>query len=191
MAVNCDQFGFRIRLDATAAQGGTPVWAAAQNVNAPVLANIPFRIRIGVYNSGATATSNVAWNLRYSKNGGGYTQISTTAAGNPVYATDATAGASADDSNISTALLTPPGGSGAFSGGKYDFTGSVANAGVLGAGRVTEMEFGLALNSVVAVPSDAYTFEIYIASGSLQSYSQIPSLSLAKTVGASALMMGI
>jgi hypothetical protein len=58
MAVATNQEHFRIRTDATAAQGGTPVWAAAQDTNANWSSVVltAFRIRFSISDTGTTTT---------------------------------------------------------------------------------------------------------------------------------------
>jgi hypothetical protein len=114
MPVSLNQDHFRVRTDATAAQGGTPVWAAAQDTNASVHLSTNFRIRFSISNTGGTTGGKIL-TLQASRNSGAYAQVTTSSTF--IQAVDATAGASANQSVITTQLLT---GVGTFNGlGEY------------------------------------------------------------------------
>lgn len=175
MAIATNQEHFRIRTDATAAQGGTPVWAAAVDTNPTSWSAVsltPFRIRFSIANTGTTTTASSVWNIFVCRNGTGtnnatgtYTQVTT--ASSFVQSTDATAGASADNSAISTELLGVV-GSNTFANGQYDSSDATA-AQALAATHYTEFEFGLKfLNTVL--PGDTYAFRVYIAGVALGTY---------------------
>ena len=101
MALN--QQIYRIRTDATAAQGGTPVWLAAQNTVGVLGPSAAFRIRFAISCITAAPSSQI-YNLFVSKNAGAYAQVPNVVGSNPVYSLDATAGASADNSALTTSL---------------------------------------------------------------------------------------
>jgi len=168
MALN--QQVFRIRTDATAAQGGAPVWAEAQNAN-PVLGNTAtFRIR----SCTTAAPASQIYNLFVSKNAGAYAQVPNTSSGNPVYSADATAGASADNSALTTSLLT--GATGTFSNvGEYDLDGSTAALAIPLSGYV-ELEYALKFNSAAIATGDTYAFRVYGAGVALTTYTVTPTL---------------
>jgi hypothetical protein len=170
-----DQNQFRVRTDSTAAQGGTPVWAAAQNASVNVPSDAPFRIRVAYANTGTNFGAQIA--LYYSKNGGAWALVPTTSTGNEVYQVDATAGASANNSTITTSLLT--GAPGTFSTvGTYTDSGLTSGI-TISNGTYAELEWGLEFNSAVAVAGDTYTFRMEWAGAFLfQSYSQVPSFTI-------------
>ena len=75
MAVTLVQQEFRFRLDTTAAQGGTPVWAAAQNTNvnlSQISAAQPFRIRFAIADTGTTSAATSVYTLRWARSSKGY-----------------------------------------------------------------------------------------------------------------------
>lgn len=185
MAVNLVQQVFRIRTDATAAQGGTPVWAAAQNA-VPVLSpSALFRIRFAIANTGTTSAASQAYNLFVSRNAGAYAQVPNVVGSNAVYCADATAGASADDSPITTSLLT--GASGTFTGvGVYDFTGTTS-ALIIPTLDYVEFEFGIQFNNAVIAQGDTYAFRVYQAGVVLTTYTVTPTLQVWTSMAASKL----
>jgi len=165
------QFSFRIRTDNTKAQGGIPVWAAAQNTNARVPSGIPFRIRFCIEDT-ADPYPAQTYNIYYSKNGGAYLQVPSSPGTSPVYGADATNGASADNSAITTALLT--GASGNFTNGQYDYSG-ITSAQTLNHNTYTEFEFGLEFNTSYVTAGDTYAFRVYGgSSGALNTYTATP-----------------
>jgi len=176
MAVNRVQSAFRFRVDTTAAQGGSPVWGAAQNVNYSPPLDTPFRLRFQIENTGSTGGGATTYNILVSRNGGAYAAVPTTASGNPVFCIDATGGASADKSAISTAILT--GASGTFVNGQYSLAGATSTI-TLGATTYSEVEFGLQFNSAVAVPADTYAFRVYFSgSSAFQTYTVTPTVTI-------------
>lgn len=176
MAVNRVQSAFRFRVDTTAAQGGSPVWGAAQNVNYSPSLDTPFRLRFQIENTGSTGGGATTYNILVSRNGGAYAAVPTTASGNPVFCTDATGGASADKSAISTAILT--GAAGTFVNGQYSLAGATSTI-TLAATTYSEVEFGLQFNSAVAVPADTYAFRVYFTgSSAFQTYTVTPTVTV-------------
>jgi hypothetical protein len=160
---------FRFRTDATAAQGGTATWGAAVDTNYNPPVDAPFRLRFTVANTGSAATASAAWSIRYSRNGGTYTAITT--ATTVVKAVDGSGGNSADNSAITSNLLTA--GTGTFANGQYDDTGASAVQ-VLTNGFYTEFEFGLQINSVDLLPGDTLDFRVYFNAAVLNTYSVTP-----------------
>ena len=175
MAVALNQFSYRFRTDATAAQGGTPVWGAAQSITYIPPVNTPFRIRFCIESTGSTSPSSFAYTLYVSKNGGAYAAVPSTSSGNAIYQTDATAGASANESSITSALLT--GATGTFLNGYYVDSGGTTSF-VLTHGDYTEIEFGLEINGSVAVTGDNYQFLVYSGTTPLTTYTQTPAFTL-------------
>jgi hypothetical protein len=179
VAVTLVQQEYRVRTDATAAQGGTPVWAAAQNISAgiAIAPNTTFRIRFAIADTGTTSASSQAYSLFVSKNGGAYAQVPSSAGSNPVYCTDATSGGSANNSAITSSLLT--GASGSFSGvGVYNDSGTTSALTIANASYV-ELEFGLEFQSGQVANADTYAFRVYQPSSTvLNTYSQTPTLTI-------------
>jgi hypothetical protein len=179
MAVSVTQPCFRVRTDATAAQGGTPVWAAAQNTNVTVSAGVPLRIRIVLYNSGSTNATSVKYTLWVSTNG--MTDVAMPIA--DVSFADATNGVSPDGQTLTTSLLTS---SGTFTGlGKYCPNGVAASAIAIPAAQYVEFEWGLQFNSPYC-DGNRYTFYVYISSGAtIDHYALVPILTLPPGVSSS------
>jgi hypothetical protein len=176
MVVVLDQQIYRIRTDATAAQGGTPVWAAAQNTTAAPPVAAAFRIRFALASSGSTTPPSSTFTIQVSRNAGAFASVPFVASTNPVYCADATAGASADNSAITTSLLT--GATGIFQAGQYDDTGSAATF-VLTAGNYTEIEYGLRFQSAFVTAGDTYAFRMNQGVSPLTTYTNTPTLTFA------------
>ena len=169
------QSGFRIRTDNTAAQGGTPVWAAAENAVATPVEDVAFRIRFAISNNAATNSG--GWQLFVSKNAGAYAQVPNSASTNSVFATDATAGASSNGSLITTSLLTSGVGTFATSG-VYNQTGTTATVSVAGSSYV-EFEFAIKFQSAFVQNGDTFSFRVYFGSSPLSGgYTQTPTLTI-------------
>ncbi len=167
MAVTLVQSHYRIRTDSTAAQGGTPVWAAALDTPAPIAIGTSFRIRVSVSSTGTTANTSNPFQIYCSRNGGAYAAITTS--GTYIKSIDATAGASADNSAITTSLI---GGTGTFQNvGQYDSTGASSNIQIT-AGDFVEFEFGLQITTS-ANPGDSFQLEVYFNGGALNTYTVI------------------
>lgn len=176
MAVNFVQSAFRIRGDRQASQGGTPSWYAAQNAVAVPTQQCGFRIRFQIENTGATNSTSAAWQLYASRNGGAYaavTTITTFVQGN-----DASGGNSANNSAITSSLLT--GGVTTFANGLYNNTGATT-AQVLNAAGYTELEFGIIFTTSI-VAADTYDFRVYNNNTPLNTYSQTPTLVPTKNI---------
>lgn len=150
MAEQLVQQASEVRTDATAAQGGTPVWATRDPTTGLYFfkPNVHFRIRQALGNAAnGDAVSSSSFQLQYSKDpgatgvGGVWYNIGTT--GSEVIAVDATGGVSSNGQVLTTALL---GLSPFMALGDYSTTGisntfSLPAGGALG--YVTEIEYAL------------------------------------------------
>lgn len=166
------QYAWRIRTDSTAAEGGTPVWGAAEDTVFDPAVSTPFRIRFSIENTGGSSAAAHAWSIFVSRNSGAYAGVSTSSS--YVQAVDATAGASSNGSAITSALLT--GASGTFASGVYCDVGGTAPLALSG-NCYTEFEFGLEFTSS-AVAGDTYAFEVYFNGAALNTYNKIPTLTI-------------
>jgi hypothetical protein len=171
MAVNLVQSAFRIRGDRQAAQGGTPGWYAAQNTVGIPTQQAAFRIRFQIENTGATASTSNAWQLYASRNAGAYAAV--TGVTTFVQSADGSGGGSANNSAITSALLT--GGVTTFTNGLYCSSGATSAFSLPGT-DYTELEFGIVFTASI-VGGDTYAFEVYNNNTPLNTYSQIPTLS--------------
>jgi hypothetical protein len=178
MAIVTNQEHWRIRTDATAAQGGTPVWAALQDTNPTtwsVTTLTAFRIRFLIANTGTTSTGSSAFQIYCARNGGAAAAVTTS--GTFVKSADGSGGFSTDGSAISTGLLTAVG---TFAAGQYDDTGAIAAQTILASG-CTEMEFGLQFTSSTLL-HDTYVFTVRIGGVALSANSA-PTLTMTITTG--------
>jgi hypothetical protein len=173
MVATVNQSHFRIRTDATAAQGGTPVWAAAQDVNISLNVSTNCRIRLCISNTGATNSSSVTHELWVSRNSGAYAQASSSTFVNMV---DATGGLSANGSAITTGLLTAV--------GTFDIVGEYVSTGLssavsIVAGDCDEFEYGVSIAASASV-GDTYDWEMRQVGGGVISgvYSFIPRITV-------------
>lgn len=184
MAVAYNQFSFRVRTDATAAQGGTPVWGAAQSTNFNIAVDTPFRIRFCFESTGSSGTAAASiQSIFYSLNSGAYAQVPSTSTGNPVFSTDAAGGHSSDNSAITTSLLT--GAAGTFlTTGEYDDSGATASITVT-RGDYIECEFGLQFNSLHLHNGDVITFRSYRNTTAMTTYTVTPSFTISGIVSSS------
>ena len=173
MAVALQQFSYRLRVDTNAAQGGTPGWMTGQNSNPASFVNGLVRIRFCIENTGSTSSASTPKEIYVSRNGGAYAPVTTTT--NYVQSADGTAGASADNSAITSALLT--GASGTFVNGQYDDTGETA-AQSIGATSYTEFEFGLNLITSAILLGDTYSFRVYDNNVALPTYTNTPTITI-------------
>ena len=169
MAVTVNQTGWRTRTDATAAQGGTPVWAGTQNTNAVIGPGVQFRVRFVLTNTGSTGDTGNKYNLGVSING---TSPVSSIIGIPdLSAADPTAGLSVDGQTLTTSLLT---GTGTYSGtGKYCTGGNAALSSNIPAGDYIEMEYGIQFNSPYC-DGNNYKFYIYRAGLGIEHYNSLP-----------------
>ncbi len=156
MAIATVQDRFRFRVDGTAAQGGTPNWLAAENTSVSLGRGDRFRIRFEIQNTGTTTNGSNILTLMLSRNAGAYAAVTT--ATSFIKASDNSGGASADNSAISTRLLTADAGT--FVNGQYDITGATT-AITLAATSVTELEYSLVIDPATAVVGDTYDFRVY------------------------------
>jgi len=156
MAIATIQDRFRIRIDNTAAQGGIPAWFAAENANVSLARGDRFRIRFEIQNTGSTTNGSNIMSLMLSRNAGAYAAVTT--ATSFVKAIDNSSGLSADNSAISTRLLTSDAGT--FTSGQYDTTGATAVI-TLAATSVTELEYSVIIDPATAVIGDTLDFRVY------------------------------
>jgi hypothetical protein len=174
MAINTVQDRFRIRIDNTAAQGGIPAWFVAENANASLARGDRFRLRFEIQNTGTTTNGSAIMTLMLSRNAGAYAAVTTETSF--VKAIDCTNGLSADNSTISTRLLTVDAGT--FTNGQYDNTGATA-AITLAASSVTELEYGVVIDPATAVIGDTLAFRVYGAGPAvLTAYTVTPTITV-------------
>jgi hypothetical protein len=150
---------YRFRTDAGAVED-TPTWGAAENTTYAPGVDSPFRLRVGLDNTG-TASGNVQYRIRYRvKEPGGafgaYASASTTSAH---VRTSTAASSSGDNAALSTARLTAGGGS--WVNGQYDNNGVTANIN-LTAGNHSEVEYGLILNGADFTVAGTYDIEFRV-----------------------------
>jgi hypothetical protein len=169
MAIATIQDRFRIRIDNTAAQGGIPAWFAAENANVSLARGDRFRIRFEIQNTGSTTNGSAIMSLMLSRNAGAYAAVTT--ATSFVKSIDSTNGLSADNSAITTRLLTVDAGT--FTSGQYDTTGATV-ALTLAATSVTELEFSVIIDPATAVVGDTLDFRVYSAGAVLTTYTVTP-----------------
>jgi hypothetical protein len=169
MAVATTQTRFRIRTDNTAAQGGIPAWFAAENANVSLSRGDRFRIRFEIQNTGTTSNGSATMSLMLSRNAGAYAAVTT--ATSFVKSIDSTNGLSADNSAISTRLLTNDAGT--FTNGQYDTTGATVALTLL-ASSVTELEFSAVIDPATAVVGDTLDFRVYSGGAVLTTYTVTP-----------------
>jgi len=177
-SANYNQNGFRFRDDSTAAQGGTPAWLAAENTNVSIVSTTAqsklIRLRVRVQNTTATAGTSDVWRIFASKNGGTYTQV-TTSTGATLGIQSADASSSADELSLTSALLT--GGTGTFVSGRYDETGATT-ATLVGASSHVEHEFGLQIHSSVT-GGDTIDLRVYrVTNTALNTYGVTPRITI-------------
>jgi len=149
------QSHFRFRTD-TGLVDAAPTWAKAEDVSlaAADYANINYRLRISIQNTGAGTPLNT-WTLRYSKNGGAYTAITTTST--VVQAIDAGAGSTGDLATIQRLTSAV----GTFSGnGSYSENGTTGNV-ILGSGRFAEFEYGIKIVAADVAANDTIDFQVF------------------------------
>ena len=169
MAIVTVQDRFRIRIDNTAAQGGIPNWFAAENANVSLSRGDGFRIRFEIQNTGSTTNGSNIMSLMLSRNAGAYAAVTT--ATSFVKSIDNSRGLSADNSAISTRLLTADAGT--FTNGQYDTTGATATQTLL-ATSVTELEFSAVIDPATIVIGDTLDFRVYSAGAVLTTYTVTP-----------------
>jgi hypothetical protein len=175
MAINTVQDRFRIRVDNTAAQGGIPAWFAAENANTNFAPGDRFRLRFEIQNTGSTTNGSNIMTLMLSRNAGAYSAVTT--ATSFVKSIDNSNGLSADNSAISTRLLTADAGT--FTNGQYDTTGATA-AMTLAATSVTELEYSVIIDPATAVVGDTLAFRVYSGASpaALTAYTVTPTITV-------------
>lgn len=176
MPVNTHQDGHRIRSDKTAFNPGTPVWQTTENQTAALFwpVNTTFRIRFVVSNTGTTNTSNSGWNIFFSRNGGAFTQVTTTGT---TVKMDSTASTDAGSTTLTTHLLTS--GSGTAANGLAIDDLNITGPDRLSASTHAEFEFGMSIPSGVVANGDSLTFHVFFNSAALNSYTVTPTVIVA------------
>jgi len=145
VAITTVQTRYRFRTDTLTVDSGSAVWGAAENttfVPTPNNRNVAFRLRFEIQNTGSTTTGATAWNLFCSKNGGAYAQLTSSS----TIGCKLSSAASSDADNTSLTVRRLTADSGTFTNGQYDNSGTTANI-TMAAGSVTELEFGIILDS--------------------------------------------
>lgn len=164
---------FRFRSDTGTVNNASPTWLAAEDTSVTMLATtVPFRLRIGVQNTG-TATASLA-NLLWSKNGGAYTTFSTASSG-VIY--NSSASSDVDNTGVTTGNFRLTAMSGGKIAGFYDSNG-VYLVGVNSNANI-ELEFGLSLVATDFVNGDTIEFRVYsTGSTALTSYDVTPKITI-------------
>jgi hypothetical protein len=164
------QVAFRVRNDD--GNETTATWVAAQNTNATIQVDSIFRARFRV--SGNNTWSGKTFNLRYSKNAGAYTAVST------ITPIRLIATANYVDGADSTTQLT--GGSGTYlvDNNGMRQTGSFANTSGAATG-IFDIEFCLQLDGTQVVAGDTYALRIYDGTTALTTYTATPTITAANT----------
>lgn len=166
---NSRQNHFRFRTDSDLVDN-TPTWAAAEDVNYyPGTSN--FRLRFAIDNTG-TGNENVR-NLLYSKNGGTYTQVTTSTSN----VKSADASSSVDNAALATANFRLTAGAGSAVIGQYDESGT-NTASTLITGGYSEYEFGLVLVPADLAPGDTLDFRMYATATPIAIYNQTPRITV-------------
>jgi hypothetical protein len=156
------QEGFRFRVD-----DGAVNWLAAELSNHRHAIGANFRLRIEVENTNNKAENNVSFQLFAARNGGGYTQVTTSS----TYIQASTSPNFTDPTEDSTDRLTTS--SATFSAGELDSDGDCGDGSFLdnGANQVMETEWCLQLTAATS-PDDYFDFEVRTsAGGALNNYS--------------------
>lgn len=164
---------FRFRSDTGTVDNASPTWLAAEDTNITMtLTTVPFRLRIGLQNTG-TGTQAIQL-LAMSKNGGSYTPMGSTAV---------TAHSSASSDIDNTAVTTTNFRLSAMSGGKqagrYDSNGAISLS--LSSLQNVEVEFGLSLVLADLTNGDTLDFRMFGAgstSSPLSSYDVTPRITI-------------
>ncbi len=147
------QVHFRFRNDPSRIT--SPNWVAAEDANISWPEDYNLRIRITVNNTGTGSSG--AMLLRYSKNGGAYTTVTTSS--NDVRAVDASANA-AVGLTLATSEFALTAGAGTAEAGRYTETGTAA---VLANGSYEEDEFAFVIRSADVSVGDTIDLRMYDA----------------------------
>lgn len=154
----------------------TATWIDALNTPITFLADINnteavFRLRIGITETAGGAINNTAYPLEYSLNGGAWTVVGLSGA------THFTLGANVVDGTPTTQQIT----SGTYSAdpSEYDEDNSIQNAPSWGGNDNVEYEACLSIEPALVNDGDIIQYR----QGSLQAYTQIPSLTVSKPAG--------
>jgi hypothetical protein len=180
---------WRIRSDATAAEGGTPVWETTEDQSAALSWNIgdTFRIRFVVSETGGNAANNEDMRLQYNPNSEGWADVGAIGDTTQDVIGSSSASSSIDNSVISTEILTAGQGS-AATGGRYFDNGNTtpdANTDEPDANEFCEYEWGLVLANNVAA-DDSITFRLAFDSSPITvNYANVPTMTATVAAGAS------
>lgn len=161
---------------------------AAENVNITrlVLSNSNLQLRIGLQESGSGSGSGATtddYQLQYSKDGGAYTNITTTSSN--VKGFDS---ASLTDANTTTQRLSS--GSGSFVAGEISEDGLVDDR-QLTANNFTEMLYSLTIVAADVAEGTTLDFRTLL-NGATMTYSVTPRLTVTKALGGTnLLLMGV
>jgi len=145
----------------------TATWKDAQNTNISLSGGQIFRLRILLSETGG-ATAFAFGELNVSKNGGGYTSV-TTSSSNIKFVTSS----NVSDNTATTSQLT--GGVGSFVAGSVDSNGAVTDVNLLL--QNTEFEYVLQIVSADVINGDTFDFE----STGVTTYTLIPRLTISGT----------
>jgi len=168
----------RIRSDTNTPNGGTPTWQTTQDQAAALtwLTNTTFRIRFVLSNTGSGATNNGSYQIFVSKNGGSYTQVTTSSSN----VRNADASTVADAQSISTGNFLLTAGSGTAQAGEYDENGTTTLT--LTNGNYTELEFGLTIVAADVAHGNTLDFRVYVNGAAIDTYSYTPRITVSKPV---------
>lgn len=169
------QSSFRFRNDDGSET--TATWAAAQDTNFNPAVSTLFRIRFEIKASSFFAHGlNAAFKLKYSLNGGAYTDVAAQGATTDIirYANSP----NITDNEVTTEQMA---GSGTFLAGACDENGNTGTI-AFPASRDTEIEFVLEIYSGVAAGGDTIDLRVYRTGGqALNTYTLTPRMTVAAT----------
>lgn len=173
MAVNTHQDHYRIRSDTTGFNPGTPIWQTTQDQATPL--NWPealaFRIRFTVSNTGTTNTSINPWSIWVSRNGGAYSQVTTTSA---AVRMDPTASTDVGSVTLSSTQRLLTAGTGTAANGLATDDNNATGALRLSASTYCEFEFGMRLVLGGVNDNDTLDFRVRFNGAVLNSYTITP-----------------
>lgn len=147
----------------------------AINTNISQIIGNLFRVRFEIQETGGAAVAQ-AYQLRYSKNGAGYAQVTTSTDVRPAASAQFTDGAATTD--------VLPNGTGTFVAGIGDEGDAVTPSISLGASGHTEIEFSLVLAGLAAA-GDTFDLRVYTNAGvALNTYTNTARVTAASAVTA-------
>src|SRR5215216_1605634 len=169
------QTHYRHRIDGGVASDVTEIWGAAQDTDWYPGLGTPFRLRLGMDNTG-TGAMVTGPQLRVSKNGGAYQAVTTTST--IVKGTDASPTASsASDASLTTTTFDLTAGSGTAVAGRYSEAGNPTSP-KTGAGNYTEVEFGLQIVAADVAAGDTIDFRLQDGVTVFTTYSVTPRITI-------------